>query len=125
MKIHLLAAAFVLAAGPALADPPFIDANDAIASIGTNSFFRMAGDAGDASSVRVVRLSSLLGGASQAQRLAAVRAQKARAIDYLQGQLAFNQPAAFAIRNSGFDLGDIVAVTIDGRGAAVVYADDL
>ncbi len=125
MKLKLAATLAVLAlvATPALAQ--FTDASSIIGSIGKNQFMRAAGKVDGASSARVVRLSTFLGASSAAQRLARAEAIYARDLAYLHGNLMLSPIATQAIRAAGFEINDIVALTLDGEGSAILYADDL
>lgn len=117
-------AVLLLSAAPALAQ--YRDVNAVIAGIGGSSFLSAAQKIDGASSVQVVRLSTLLGASGgQAGRLYSVAALKQRDINYLQSSLVINPIAMTAIRNSGFSLRDIVSATMNGDNSAVIYANDL
>lgn len=122
------AAAFVallLAAAPSAVLAQFMDINTIVSGIGGSKFLHDAANVDDASSVRVVRLSSLAGAEQSAARVAAVAVQKSRDINYLHGSLIINPVAVFAIRNSGVGLDDIISLTLEGDGGATLYANDL
>lgn len=123
LRAAVVAIALVAGASPVLAQ--FMDINTIVSGIGSTRFLHDAANVDDASSVRVVRLSSLAGAARSAGRVADVAAQKSRDIDYLHGSLIINPIAVFAIRNSGVALDDIISLTLEGDGGAVLYANDL
>lgn len=118
-------AATLLMATPQLAQAQFMDINTIIAGIGGVEFLNDAGEAGDASGLRVVRLSTLAGAEQSAGRLASAIELKRRDVGYLQGNLVINPFAMSAIRNSGVSLGQIVSIDLAGDGGGVIYADDL
>lgn len=118
-------AATLLVATPQLAHAQFMDINTIIAGIGGVEFLHDAGNADDASGLRVVRLSSLAGAEQSAGRLASAIELKERDVRYLQGNLVINPWAMIAIRNSGVSLGQIVSIDMAGDGGGVIYADDL
>lgn len=126
MKLKLAAtlACLVLAATPALA-AQFTDANAIVGSIGKNQFMRAAGKVDSASSVRVERLSTYLGASSVGQRLALAETIYERDLEYLHRNLMLNPIATQAIRASGFEINDIIALSLDSEGSAILYADDL
>ena len=127
MKSKLVAVSLVLmlAMGPGRALAQFMDMNEIISGIGSVRYLKDAGKVDSASSVRVVRLSSLAGAERMAGRLATAESSQHRAIDYLRGNLASNPIAVTAIRNFGFTLDNIVSLTLAGDGSAVLFADDL
>jgi hypothetical protein len=127
MKSKLVAVllTLVLVLGPGGALAQFMDLNSIISGIGSTRYLKDAGRVDGASSVRVVRLSSLAGAERMAERLATAESIKARDIDYLRANLANNPIAVTAIRNFGFTLDDIVSLTLAGDGSAVLFADDL
>ena len=123
LKFAAIIALSSLLAAPALAQSASV--NEIIASIGTNQFLKAAGKVDGASSARVVRLSILLGAKSAGQRMARAEAIYERDLDYLHSNLEVSPIVMQAIRASGFDVNSIVALTIDGDGSAILYADDL
>lgn len=125
MKLKLVAALAILAlaATPVLAQ--FTDANSIVGSIGKSQFMRAAGKADGASSARVVRLSTFLGASGARSRLERAEDVYARDLAYLRSNLMLNPFALQAIRAAGFDVYDIVALTLDSEGSAILYADDL
>lgn len=123
---HKLAAALavlVLAITPALAQ--FNSADEIIQSIGGNQFMRAAGKVDGASSARVERLSTFLGASSVGQRLAVAETIYERDLEYLHRNLMMSPIAMQAIRASGFEINDIIALRLDSEGSAILYADDL
>lgn len=127
MKTRLVAVllCLTLAMGPGGALAQFMDLNEIVSGIGSVRYLKDAGRVDRASSVRVVRLSSLAGAQRMAGRLATAESMQRRAIHYLQDNLASNPIALIAIRNFGFELDDIVSLTLAGDGEAVLFADDL
>lgn len=125
MKHKFVAALAVLAftATPALAQ--FTDATSIVGSIGKSQFMRAAGKVDGASSARVVRLSSFLGASSARNRLDRAEDIYARELAYLRSNLVLSPFAMQAIRAAGFDVHDIVALSLDSDGSAILYADDL
>ncbi len=127
MKLRFAAVALALVlsmpSGAALAQ--FMDINTIISEIGTVKYYRMAERAASASGLRVVRLSSLAAAAGSADRLHTSIVLQRRAVRELQDSLALNPVARIAIRNAGFEIGDIVSAEIAGDGGGVLYADDL
>lgn len=117
--------AVILAAAPISALAQFMDINTIVSGIGGSRFLHDAANVDDASSVRVVRLSTLGGAEQSAGRVGAIVEQKSRDIDYLHGSLIINPVAMFAIRNSGVALGDIISLQLEGDGGATLYANDL
>lgn len=117
--------AVALMAGPAMAQSIPSDALSVIAGIGNHDFARSSREANDASSVQVIRLSSLMTSAGDASRLRDAEAIHGGEIADLQFQLSFNPAAQIAIRNAGLTLDRIVSIHVDGHGAAIVFADDL
>jgi len=122
-KLAIVLAFLALAATPAVA--AFTSVNEIILSIGTSQFLRAAERVDSASAARVERLSTYLGAATAGPRLARVRATYARDIRYLQRNLRMNFMAMHAIRSAGLEVTDIVALTVDSDGSAILYADDL
>lgn len=121
-------AAFVVAltltaGGPAQAQS--MDINTILNGIGSSSFLTAASKVHSASSVRVVRMSTLAAAERSAARIKSVVARKARDIDYLRSGLVLNPSAITAIKYSGVSLDQIVSLHMSGDGAAVLYADDL
>ena len=123
LKLAAIIALSSLLATPALAQ--FTSVNEIIASIGSSQFLRAAGKVDGASSARVVRLSTFLGAKSAGQRMARAEAIYERDLDYLHSGLVVSPIVMQAIRASGFDVNAIVALSIDGDGSAILYADDL
>lgn len=125
MKLKFVAtlAVMAFAATPALAQ--FTDATSIIGSIGKNQFMRAAGKVDGATSARVVRLSTFMGASSARSRLDRAEDTYARRLAYLRGNLMLNPFAMQAIRAAGFSVDDIVALTLDSDGSAILYADDL
>jgi len=113
----------LLAAPAALAQPA--DVNSIIGSIGKSEFLRAASRVDGASSARVVRLSTFMGASRAIDRLARAEAVYGHDLDYLHGNLMLSPIAMQAIRASGFEVNDIVALSLDGEGSAILYADDL
>jgi hypothetical protein len=122
-KFAAAIAAIAVLATPALAQ--FSSASDIIQSIGGNQFMRAAGKVDGASSARVERLSTFIGASSAGQRLSRAEAIYERDLDYLHANLMMSPIAMQAIRASGFDVDDIVALVLDSEGSAILYADDL
>jgi len=127
MKFRLATtvAAIALMALPQVAFAQHMDINAIIGGIGGTKFLRDAGNADDASGLRVVRLSTLAGAEASASRLWSAVEIKARDVQYLRSNLVINPWAMSAIRGSGVSLDDIVAIDMSGDGGGVLYADDL
>ncbi len=125
MKLKLAAtlAVLTLTTAPALAQ--FTDVNAVIQSIGSSQFTKAAGKVDGASSARVEKLSTLLGASTAGQRLIRAETIYERDLDFLHGNLQMSPIAMQAIRASGFDVNSIVALSLDGEGSAILYADDL
>jgi hypothetical protein len=121
----MIAAVLLLGLGAAPALSQDNDINSIIASIGGSAFLTAAESAEDAGSVRVERLSSFAGSAQAAGRLDSVVSLKSDDLEYLHASLITNPIARTAINNSGFGIGDIVALSMAGGGALILYADDL
>ena len=102
-----------------------MDINELIAGIGGEDFLDATSTVDSASSVRIVRLSSLAGAAEAAGRLAEVADIKQSDVDYLRGRVFFNPIAVSALRNAGVALDQIVTLQGTGGNAVVLYADDL
>ncbi len=125
MKRTLAAALAVLALTAAPAVAQFNDANAIIRSIGSNQFERDADRVGRASSARVLKLSTFLGAARVGQRLVRAETLHERRLVYLRRNLMLNPIVMLAIRGAGVEVSQIIALWIDGHGAAILYADDL
>lgn len=123
LKPAVILALGLLAATPALAQPT--DINAIIGSIGKSEFLDAASDVDGASSARVVRLSTFLGASGAADRLARAEAIYGRDLDFLHSRLVISPIAMQAIRASGFTVNEIVALSLDSEGSAILYADDL
>jgi ABC-type multidrug transport system fused ATPase/permease subunit len=124
MKRTLAAALAVLVlATPALAQ--FTSVNDIIQSIGTNQFIRAVGKVSGASSARVEKLSTFLGASTAGQRLVRAETLHERGIARLHRNLMQSPIAMQAIRASGVEVNQIIALTLDSDGSAILYADDL
>ena len=125
MKLKLAAtiAVLILSVAPALAQ--FTDVNAIIQSIGSSEFTRAAGKVDGASSARVEKLSTFLGASTAGQRLIRAEAIYERDLNFLHSNLVMSPIAMQAIRASGFDVNNIVALSLDGEGSAILYADDL
>ncbi|MGN6486252.1 MAG: hypothetical protein ACTHLT_00340 [Devosia sp.] len=123
LKLAAILALSALLTAPAVAQPT--DVNSIIASIGDSQFMRAAGKVDGASSARVVRLSSFMGAKTAGERLARAEAIYERDLAYLHGNLLMSPIVMQAIRASGFDVNSIVALSLDGDGSAILYADDL
>jgi len=113
----------LIAGGPAQAQS--MDINTILNGIGSSSFLTAASKVHSASSVRVVRMSTLAAAERSAARIKSVVARKARDIDYLHSGLVLNPSAITAIKYSGVSLDQIVSLHMSGDGAAVLYADDV
>lgn len=113
----------LIAGGPAQAQS--MDINTILNGIGSSSFLTAASKVHSASSVRVVRMSTLAAAERSAARIKSVVARKARDIDYLRSGLVLNPSAITAIKYSGVSLDQIVSLHMSGDGAAVLYADDV
>lgn len=113
----------LIAGGPAQAQS--MDINTILNGIGSSSFLTAASKVHSASSVRVVRMSTLAAAERSAARIKSVVARKARNIDYLRSGLVLNPSAITAIKYSGVSLDQIVSLHMSGDGAAVLYADDV
>lgn len=126
MKHNLAAtlALLALAATPALA-AQFTDANAIVGSIGKSQFMRAAGQVDGASSVRVEKLSTFMGASGARDKLALAETIYERDLDYLHRNLMMNPIATQAIRAAGFEINDIVALSLDSEGSAILYADDV
>lgn len=126
MKIKLAAAVAILAlaATPALA-AQFTDAISIVGSIGKREFMRAAGKVDGASSARVEKLSTFMGASSVGQRLARAETIYLRDLEYLHRNLMMSPIANQAIRAAGFEINDIIALSLDSEGSAILYADDL
>lgn len=124
LKLAATLSVLILAATPALA-AQFTDVNSIIQSIGSGEFTRAAGNVDSASSVQVERLSTFLGASTAGQRLARAESIYERDLDYLHRNLLMNPIAMQAIRASGFDINQIVALSLDSEGSAILYGDDL
>jgi len=125
MKRTLAAALAVLALTAAPAMAQFTDVNAIIQSIGTVQFSRAADKVSGASSARVERLSSFLGASSAGQRLVRAEVRHERSLSRLHSNLMLSPIAMQAIRASGFEVNQIVALSLDSEGSAILYADDL
>lgn len=122
--IAVLVMALTLAvSGPAQAQS--MDINSILNGIGGSSFLKAASRVHSASSVRVVRMSTLAAAQRSAARIKSVVALKARDIDYLHSGLVLNPSAITAIKYSGVSLDQIVSLHMSGDRAVVLYADDL
>jgi hypothetical protein len=119
----LVMAVTLAVAGPAQAQS--MDINSILNGIGGSSFLTAASKVHSASSVRVIRMSSLAAAERSAARIKSVVALKARDIDYLHSGLVLNPSALTAIKYSGVSLDQIVSLHMSGDGAVVLYADDL
>lgn len=121
-------AALVMAVTLALAGPAqaqSMDINSILNGIGGSSFLTAVSKVHSASSVRVIRMSSLAAAERSAARIKRVVAQKAGDIDYLHSGLVLNPSALTAIKYSGVSLDQIVSLHMSGDRAVVLYADDL
>ena len=125
MKHAIAAALAILALGAAPVLAQFTDVNAIIQSIGSNQFSRAAGKVAGASSARVEKLSTFLGAATAGQRLVRAETLHERDLSYLHSNLMQSPIAMQAIRASGFEVNQIVALSLDGEGSAILYADDL
>ncbi len=125
MKRTLAAALAVLALTAAPAMAQFTDVNAIIQSIGTVQFSRAADKVSGASSARVERLSTFRGASSAGQRLVRAEALHERSLSRLHSNLMLSPIAMQAIRASGFEVNQIVALSLDSEGSAILYADDL
>lgn len=125
MKTLFSAALLVatLVAPPALAQ--MMSAGQIVGTIGSSEFLEASSRVSDASSAAVVRISTFMGASYAASRIESVRDTYGRDLDYLHSNLVQSPIAMQAIRASGFSVDDIVALTVDGSGAAILYADDL
>lgn len=119
----LLSAGLGLTALPAAAQ--YMDLNTIVMNVGSNSFLHSVEVVSEAASVRVQRLSTLTVGPDTANWVDEQLAPQERYIRYLQRSLALNPAAMMAMRNSGVDLDQIVAVDALGDNTAVIYANDL
>lgn len=111
------------AAGPVQAQS--MDINAILNGIGSPSFLIAVSKVHAASSVRVVRLSTLAAARRSAARIKRVVAQQSRDIERLQAGLVLNPSAMTAIKYAGVSLDQIVSLHVSGDNAAVLYADDL
>ena len=121
-------AALVIAVTLALAGPAqaqSMDINSILNGIGGSNFLTAVSKVHSASSVRVIRMSSLAAAERSAARIKSVVARKARDIDYLHSGLVLNPTALTAIKYSGVSLDQIVSLHMSGDRAVVLYADDL
>jgi ABC-type multidrug transport system fused ATPase/permease subunit len=125
MKRTLAAALAVLALTAAPAMAQFTDVNAIIQSIGSNEFTRAADKVSGASSARVEKLSTFLGASSAGQRLVRAEVLHERSLSRLHSNLMLSPIAMQAIRASGFEVNQIVALSLDSEGSAILYADDL
>ena len=125
MKRTLAAALAVLALTAAPAMAQFTDVNAIIQSIGNVQFSRAADKVSGASSARVERLSSFLGASTAGQRLVRAETLHERSLARLHGNLMLSPIAMQAIRASGFEVNQIVALSLDSEGSAILSADDL
>jgi hypothetical protein len=126
MKSLLTAALLVGAmatATPVLAQ--MMSASQIVGSIGSSEFLESAMRVSSASSARVVRISTFMGASRAGDRMASSRSTYSSDLDYLHSNLVQSPTAMHAIRSSGFSVDDIVALTVDSSGAAILYADDL
>jgi hypothetical protein len=114
-----------LCAAPGAVQAQFMDMNGIVSSIGSRGFLDAVERLGSSSDVRVVRLSTLAGAAQSRERLARMVAMKPRDVDYLQSTVRLNRLAVWAVRNAGVGIEQIVALSVSGDGAAVLFADDL
>lgn len=117
----LLVAALV--APPAMAQ--MMSAGQIIGTIGSSEFLEASSRVSDASSAAVVRISTFMGASYAASRIESLRDTYGRDLDYLHSNLVQSPIVMQAIRASGFSVDEIVALTVDGSGAAILYADDL
>lgn len=125
MKRTFAAALAVLALMSAPSQAQFTDANDIVRSIGTSQFIRAAERVSRASSARVEKLSTFFGASRASQRLIRAEALNESDLAYLRRNLMLNPIVMIAIRWAGVEVSQIVALWIDGNGAAILYADDL
>ena len=129
IPVNRLLASLLLIAGlyavPGAAQAQFMDMNSIVSSIGSRDYLDAVERLGSTSDVRVVRLSTLAGAAQSRERLARLVAGKPRDIDYLQSTVRLNRLAVWAVRNAGVGIEQIVALSVSGDGAAVLFADDL
>ncbi len=124
MKRALAALAVLsLTAAPAVAQ--FTDVNSIIRSIGSYQFSRAADKVSGASSARVEKLSTFLGASTAGQRLVRAETLYERDLAYLHSNLMLSPVAMQAIRASGFEVNQIIALSLDSEGSAILYADDL
>lgn len=125
-----LLAALVMAAtlaltGSAPVQAQTMDINSILNGIGSSSFLSAVSKVHSASSVRVIRMSSLAAAERSADRVKSVVAQKGWDIDYLHSGLVLNPSALTAIKYAGVSLEQIVSLHMSGDRAVVLYADDL
>lgn len=125
MKPMLAAALAVLALGATPALAQFADVNSLVQSIGSNQFSRAADKVSGASSARVEKISTLLGASSSVQSLVRAETLYERDLSILHRNLMINPIVMQAIRGSGVEVNQIVALTLDSEGSAILYADDL
>lgn len=126
--MNRLFAAFVVAMTLAVAGPvqaQSMDINSILNGIGGTDFLEAASKVHSASSVRVVRMSTMAAAERSAARVKRVVEFKARDINYLHSGLVINPSAITAIKYSGVSLDQIVSLHMSGDRAAVLYADDL
>jgi hypothetical protein len=114
-----------LAAAPGAVNAQFMDITTIVSDIGSRDFLDAVEKLDSASSVRVVRLSTLAGAGQSHDRLLRAVAAKPRAMNYLHSTIVLNHAARWAVRNAGMSIGQIVSVTASNDSAAVLYADDL
>ena len=122
--IAVLVMALTLAVtGPVQAQS--MDINTILNGIGSTSFLKAVSRVHSASSVRVIRMSTLAAAERSTDRVKSVVSRKSRDIDYLHSGLVLNPSAMIAIKYSGVSLDQIVSLHMSGDRAVVLYADDL
>ena len=119
----LVMACTLAVSGPAQAQS--MDINSILNGIGGSSFLSAVSKVHSASSVRVVRMSTLAAAERSTPRVKSVVSLKSRDIDYLHSGLVLNPSALTAIKYSGVTLDQIVSLHMSGDRAVVLYADDL
>lgn len=124
-RFGIALAATLLLAAPQLAYAQNMDIVQIISGIGGSEFLHDAGNADDATGLRVVRLSSLAGAQMNAGLLERSLELKQRDVYFLRGNLVINPLAMSEIRDSGFSLDQIVSIDLAGDGGGVLYANDL
>lgn len=117
--------ALMLIAAPAVSFGQSFGLADVVGDIGTSDYYAYASHASTENTVRVIRLSTLLGAKGNTGWVDDRISAQQEAIHFLQKQIAFNQKAIWAIQGSHVELQDIVGVYANGDGEVLLFANDL